>query len=71
MKGKDWENCIVCGKQFLFEWETCCSGFECGCQGKTTEPPVCSEQCDEKFWKSRSAPPDSPEQSEEGTDDDS
>lgn len=40
--------CIVCGTPI--EVNYCCNGFMCGCMGKPTEPPVCSNECyDELF----------------------
>ena len=45
MKG----NCEVCGAEI--EIKLCCSGFECGCMGIPTEPPVCSEECYKEFKK--------------------
>jgi hypothetical protein len=35
--------CIVCGKEI--EVKMCCSGYDCGCMGQPTEPPVCSDVC--------------------------
>ena len=44
---KGWSVCYYCGKEMTDDdydnWEPpmCCSGHECGCQGKPTEPPCC------------------------------
>ena len=39
--------CMVCNEKMPegYEPPTCCSGHECGCMGKPTEPNVCSEKC--------------------------
>lgn len=39
--------CDVCGTEI--EVNICCSGFMCGCMGLPTEPPICSEECYDKF----------------------
>jgi len=39
-------NCLICYKPVPeYEPKFCCSGFECGCMGKPTEPCVCSDAC--------------------------
>ena len=39
-------NCLMCKKGFKgYDPKMCCNGFECGCMGRPTEPPVCSEKC--------------------------
>jgi len=35
--------CMICGEEI--EIVMCCNGFECGCQGGPSEPPVCSQKC--------------------------
>jgi len=38
--------CLICQKSlFDYEPEFCCSGQDCGCLGKPTNPPVCSKRC--------------------------
>lgn len=39
--------CDVCG--YEIEVNRCCSGYECGCMGMPTEPPICSEECYNTF----------------------
>ena len=34
-----------------FEYEMCCSGFECGCLGLPIEPCLCSDECYMTFIK--------------------
>ena len=41
--------CKVCGEETPYEPKMCCNGFECGCMGLPTEPPICSDKCWEKF----------------------
>jgi hypothetical protein len=36
-------HCLNCGQEM--EVKMCCDGIGCGCQGKPTEPPFCSENC--------------------------
>jgi len=46
--------CIICQTPFEFDPVYCCSGEDCGCQGKPIDPPVCSNECYEKMinkWK--------------------
>lgn len=43
--------CLVCGKLFEFTAEYCCLGVDCCCRGGSTEPPVCSPECSEEFWR--------------------
>lgn len=31
-----------------YDPKMCCDGFECGCMGQPTEPPVCSKECYDK-----------------------
>ena len=47
---REGENCEICG-EFIAGWEPnyCCSGFECGCRGLPEEPPICSNECWDKF----------------------
>ena len=32
---------------------SCCSGFECGCMGLPIDPPFCSHECEEEYYKNR------------------
>jgi len=45
MKG----NCIICGTET--EIKMCCSGRDCGCMGQPTEPPVCSDKCEDELYQ--------------------
>lgn len=42
--------CEVCGEP-VPGWEPtfCCNAFDCGCQGRSVEPCVCSAECWEKL----------------------
>jgi len=53
MKERKGENCMNCGS-FVegFEYQTCCSGRNCGCLGMPIEPCFCSEEC-EDIYKNR------------------
>lgn len=37
--------CENCQNPFVFYPKKCCSGHECGCMGKPTEPALCSDRC--------------------------
>ena len=39
--------CEICDNEI--DIKPCCSGFDCGCMGKPTEPPVCSKECYDKY----------------------
>lgn len=39
--------CEICGKEI--EVRICCNGSDCGCMGLPVEPPVCSDDCYDKF----------------------
>jgi len=39
--------CEICNAEI--EISICCNAFDCGCGGRPTEPPVCSESCYDKF----------------------
>lgn len=39
--------CAICGEEI--EVRMCCSGRDCGCLGLPIDPPVCSDECYEKF----------------------
>jgi hypothetical protein len=40
------ENCLICHKPvYKFEYEYCCTGHDCGCQGQPIEPCICSSEC--------------------------
>lgn len=44
--------CEQCKNKFKGEEpEYCCSGMDCGCQGKPTDPVVCNRRCRKKFWR--------------------
>ena len=47
MKG----NCEICDNEI--EIRLCCSGFECGCMGLPIDPPVCSNECYDKWMSQR------------------
>jgi len=34
--------CDICEKEI--EIHTCCDGYQCGCMGQPTEPPICSSE---------------------------
>jgi hypothetical protein len=44
-------DCIECGKPLPDDYEPamCCSGFDCGCMGQPTNPPICSAECWDKL----------------------
>lgn len=42
--------CDICLTEI--EVKMCCSGYECGCMGMPIDPPVCSDECFEK-WKDK------------------
>jgi predicted nucleic acid-binding Zn ribbon protein len=39
--------CQICSTEI--EVQMCCSGHECVCMGQPIDPPVCSDDCYEKF----------------------
>ena len=42
--------CDVCGKPVPgYKPRYCCSGHECGCQGREIDPCVCSDECYSKL----------------------
>lgn len=41
--------CEICKTEI--ELRFCCSEFDCGCMGLPVDPPVCSKECDEKFFE--------------------
>lgn len=45
--------CLVCGGPLGYEPEFCCNGSECGCYGQPIDPPICSQECWEKYMKPR------------------
>jgi len=53
-EGQEGEFCEVCGK-FVegFEYQGCCSGFECGCMGQPIEPCICSNECWDKLMSNK------------------
>lgn len=44
-------DCMVCHKSLPDDYDPkmCCSGYDCGCRGMPTNPPVCSDECWEKL----------------------
>ena len=54
--------CEVCGKELIdYNPQFCCNAFDCGCQGKPTNPPICSNECWDKLMEdSKNNPPDKP-----------
>jgi hypothetical protein len=40
-------NCAVCETEI--EVQMCCSGHECCCMGMPIDPPVCSNDCYDKY----------------------
>ena len=41
--------CDICGIELInYEPLKCCNGFDCGCMGQPTNPPICSEKCWDK-----------------------
>ena len=48
MKEDEWW-CEICGNKIDHPPQYCCNGFDCGCRGLPTGPPVCSEKCYDKF----------------------
>jgi len=56
--------CEICSAEI--EIQICCNAFDCGCGGRPTEPPVCSNECYDKFLKRVAEPPK--QQTEESDD---
>lgn len=50
------EPCLQCKKEFDFVAVYCCSGYECGCYGMPIDPPLCSKECEDKFFTLPDAP---------------
>lgn len=47
---KEVPKCEVCGIEVPdYKPQICCNAFDCGCQGKPLFPPLCSEECYNKF----------------------
>lgn len=44
-------SCAIC--QTEIEVQMCCNGFECGCMGMPVDPPVCSNECYDKYMNNR------------------
>ncbi len=39
-------DCMMCQKPLEnYDPQMCCGGFDCGCMGLPTNPPICSEEC--------------------------
>lgn len=52
-------DCMMCGADLPnYDPKMCCSGFECGCMGKPTEPPICSQKCWDALMARNQAPSD-------------
>lgn len=46
--------CAICDKAVPdYKPQICCNAFDCGCQGKPVDPPICSNECWEKFLKDK------------------
>ena len=45
--------CTICGKYLGDDYDPmmCCSGRDCACMGLSTNIPVCSKKCYNKFTK--------------------
>lgn len=45
--------CLICHRPLGDDYDPmpCCSGFECGCMGMPTNPPVCSDACSTALFK--------------------
>jgi hypothetical protein len=42
--------CLECGDPIKnYKPEYCCNGIDCGCRGLSIHPPICSDECWEKF----------------------
>lgn len=45
------DKCVVCEKPVKdYEPVYCCDGHMCGCQGLPIEPPLCSDECEDKIF---------------------
>lgn len=44
-------NCAICETEI--EVQMCCNGSDCGCQGLPVDPPVCSDECYDKYMEYR------------------
>ena len=44
-------NCAICETEI--EVQMCCSGRECSCMGMPIDPPVCSNECYDKYMEYR------------------
>lgn len=47
-------NCEICNMQLMPDYDPqyCCTGYDCGCQGRPNNPAVCSEVCYNKLIES-------------------
>jgi hypothetical protein len=45
--------CMMCDKSLgpNYKPAMCCSGFDCGCRGMPTNPPICSDKCWDALMK--------------------
>lgn len=43
--------CVICENEI--DVQMCCNGIDCGCLGQPVEPPVCSEECYNKYMEHR------------------
>lgn len=42
--------CDICDKEMKdYDPMICCSAYDCGCMGKPTNPPICSNECWDKM----------------------
>lgn len=41
--------CDICSTEI--EIQICCNSYECGCQGLPVNPPVCSNDCYDKYMQ--------------------
>jgi len=48
-------SCAICETEI--DVRMCCSGRECGCMGMPIDPPVCSNECYDKFMDNRKKAP--------------
>lgn len=49
-------DCMMCGKALEnYDPQMCCNAFDCGCMGKPTNPPICSEECWDALMKRNGA----------------
>jgi hypothetical protein len=46
-------DCMMCHKPLADDYDPqmCCSGYDCGCRGQPTNPPICSDACWDALMK--------------------